>query len=674
MKKKILFFFFFSFFVTHVFAINSFDIHIYKTKKYFKLGCSYYHKADYQLAIYYFQKSLVNYSKYNLSRIWLGKAYYQAGYFDNAVDEWSSALELGEGNNILRQKLNFLQFSLGVKQKMNVVRDYDYFSSYYGTKLEKGKFVRPISLFASLDNSLFVVGFSSKNVLKLNLNGDLLGKIALPFWGIKKPFGFVNDNLGNYYISDFGKDVIYKFDSSFKKKIQFGGSGITNGRFAGPEGMAIGPNNSIWIADNGNNRVQKFDAMGNFLMSFGKKGHGPSDLYRPSGIAYYNNFLYVSDYGNKRIQKFDLDGNYQETIGANVLTSPRGLDIKDDLLIVANGRDGLFYYDLKNKTWWQKTYWNGGEFSFKNAVDVFYNNVNNLLYVADFDRNAVDVFMPASFKYSDLFVDINRIYLQQYPLVALRVSVRTRDGKPVYGLTAKNFHVREDTVDVPQISLAKFFDKRNSIVFLVDKSFPMQNFQKELANAADFILKKLEKSDRVKVLNVNSKVWTGNKYDYSRLRTLEALKENKFSDDFQIDQAIYQTVSDLNHVYNKKAIVIFTAAQFDAKYAFSKYEFDVVSHYAANNNVPVFIVAFSDENHTLLRSLAKSTGGAYFNYYSDSGSLKDIYSKINNRVASQYLLIYETGGIKGVKNWRPVHVSVNYQKLAGVDESGYFKP
>ena len=53
---------------------------------------------------------------------------------------------------------------------------------------------------------------------------------------------------------------------------QFGTLGTAPGTFHGPRGIAQDNAGNIWVADNYNNRVEKFDSIGKFLLTFGTRG------------------------------------------------------------------------------------------------------------------------------------------------------------------------------------------------------------------------------------------------------------------------------------------------------------------------------------------------------------------------------------------------------------------
>ena len=80
-----------------------------------------------------------------------------------------------------------------------------------------------------------------------------------------------------------------------------------------PNSVAVDASGNLYVADTGNNRIQKFDASGNSLAIWGSLGSANGQFNNPSGIsidASGNKNLYVADTGNNRIQKLDASGNW----------------------------------------------------------------------------------------------------------------------------------------------------------------------------------------------------------------------------------------------------------------------------------------------------------------------------------------------------------------------------
>lgn len=151
-------------------------------------------------------------------------------------------------------------------------------------------------------NARVVLLDSSLNILVPNLLGNE------PSDGVK---GIITDNADNIYIIDSSAkqgEVIKKFDKyGHRLPFQFGQiGGLGPGNFNEPTDLAIdNRNGDIYVVDTGNNRVQRFNAEGNYLSEFGQFGSENGRFNAPWGIAVDNQgFVYVSDSKNGRVEKF----------------------------------------------------------------------------------------------------------------------------------------------------------------------------------------------------------------------------------------------------------------------------------------------------------------------------------------------------------------------------------
>ena len=85
---------------------------------------------------------------------------------------------------------------------------------------------------------------------------------------------------------------------------KFGKRGNKKGELYDPTGLALHRNESIYIADTYNHRIQIFSTAGKFVAEFGKE-----QLYRPHSIALNDKWVFVSDYNLNAVLKFQITNN-----------------------------------------------------------------------------------------------------------------------------------------------------------------------------------------------------------------------------------------------------------------------------------------------------------------------------------------------------------------------------
>jgi len=124
------------------------------------------------------------------------------------------------------------------------------------------------------------------------------------------PTDVVVDANGVIYVADEGNDRVQVFNEygQYVRTIGGGGTGSDLGHFAGwgPERLAVDAQNRLYVADSGNNRIQVFDAAGAYLTTIGGSWGNRTGQFRgPFGVAIGpDGAVYVADHDNNRVQKF----------------------------------------------------------------------------------------------------------------------------------------------------------------------------------------------------------------------------------------------------------------------------------------------------------------------------------------------------------------------------------
>lgn len=137
-------------------------------------------------------------------------------------------------------------------------------------------------------------------------------------WNLEAPdakgaHGIRIDHQGNFWLTDFRRHLVQKYDPNGKLLITLGEAGRRGndtGHFDGPTDVAIFPNGQIFVSDGyGNRRVIAFDASGKYIRHWGAEGEGPGQFALPHAIvADSRQRLIVADRNNGRIQVFDAAG------------------------------------------------------------------------------------------------------------------------------------------------------------------------------------------------------------------------------------------------------------------------------------------------------------------------------------------------------------------------------
>ncbi len=186
---------------------------------------------------------------------------------------------------------------------------------------------------------------------------DLSIASGIPSFGTKGKglgqFNFIEgitvDSSGKVWVADTGNNRIQTYNPSNGKFVTIGSLGAGNGQFSmpegiavsssdiyvadtannrieeltlggtwvanfvglnGPQGIAIAPDGTLWVAETGSNDVVHLsaDLSTNIGDGFGSFGNGNYGLFDPHSLAVFGNTLYVADTYNNRVQEFDITG------------------------------------------------------------------------------------------------------------------------------------------------------------------------------------------------------------------------------------------------------------------------------------------------------------------------------------------------------------------------------
>ena len=161
---------------------------------------------------------------------------------------------------------------------------------------------------------------------------------VLRTWGADlfiMPHGLTVDRNDNVWLTDVGRQQVFKFSSDGKLLLTLGERGVAgadSGHFNLPTDVAVRPDGGFYVSDGyRNTRVMRFDATGHFLSQWGAPGTGPGQFDLPHGLALDKaGRVYVADRSNARVQVFDGAGKFLADWHGPEIGRPYGVAVAPD--------------------------------------------------------------------------------------------------------------------------------------------------------------------------------------------------------------------------------------------------------------------------------------------------------------------------------------------------------
>jgi DNA-binding beta-propeller fold protein YncE len=178
--------------------------------------------------------------------------------------------------------------------------------------------------FDKAKENLYVTDLKNRRIRKINMASGIITTVAgngqkgIPTDGAKateaplfEPRAAALDDNGNLYIVARGGHALRVVtDGTVHTLAGNGKKGTTDGkgakvRFHGPKHVACDPAGNVYIADDVNDLIRKYDPKTGLVSTV--LGKGDVKLNRPHGVTVYKGWLYVADSYNHRILRLKLD-------------------------------------------------------------------------------------------------------------------------------------------------------------------------------------------------------------------------------------------------------------------------------------------------------------------------------------------------------------------------------
>ena len=169
-----------------------------------------------------------------------------------------------------------------------------------------GQFDSPTGIAVDSNVNILVADTGNGRIEKFSSNGTFLTSIGQ----FESPNGIAINRAGNVDVAEIGsKHRIQKLGPDGILIADWKGPGYG---FYGPRRVAIDRDDSVYVVDQGHNRIVEFSSDGDVLAIWGSSGTGDGQFNDPTSVAVdtKTNTVYMADPINRRIQMFDSDGKF----------------------------------------------------------------------------------------------------------------------------------------------------------------------------------------------------------------------------------------------------------------------------------------------------------------------------------------------------------------------------
>jgi DNA-binding beta-propeller fold protein YncE len=647
----------------------------------FRIGIQAYNRYAFNEAILAFERALSYRPGEALILDWLGRSYYRSGLEEIALRQWRAAAQAYGWNSGESMLLGSRIETLGNRRGLLPVNDDDiryveagrYPGEYDGNIYYR----QPTAVLPLEDGSVWVVAYGSNEILRLDVNGMVLERKRGPLTGFDRPYDLVRSPEGDrLYLSEYRGGRISVLSSSGDWLSYIGSRGLGDGNLLGPQNLTVDEDGYIYVVDYGNCRVVKFDPEGNFIFSFGQEMRNQAGLFpgfvSPTGIAAKDGLVYTADAAAKQIFVHDSNGIYRGTLAAAGLTGPESLRFLEDGRLLAVDTNRLLLIDPASAQ--VRLLGTAGNSRLRiTGADLDFNG--NIL-AANFNGGEISVLTRLDDMAAGLFVQVERINAENFPLVTVDFLVQDRLRRPIVGLDARNFLVSEEGRPAAEQNLraAAYRSPLMDISILVERSPRTLSLRDDLEAAVRDISQVVSPGKgRVRSLVSAAALPLEERIDVPLAAGARG-RAADYDSRWRFDLGLRLAATDLLGGEKKRAVVFVSSGELPEQ-SFDSYGLSELAAYLANNGIVFHTVLVGGASAPEeLRYLCRETGGEILPLYRPQG-IGGTLEKLANFPCGSYSISYRSQLPTGFGTaYLPVEVEVYLMERSGRDAAGYFSP
>jgi DNA-binding beta-propeller fold protein YncE len=670
------------------------DLDTVRAREEFRIGIQAYNRYAFNEAILSFERALAYRPGEPLILEWLGRSYYRSGFEETALSQWRSAAAgygYSSGPGILlssrvetvRNRRSFLPLETDPALSPDEIRFVES-GRYPGKNGDTVLYRQPSAVLPLDDGSAWVVAYGSNEIVRIDVNGVIRQRRRGPLNGFDRPYDLVKGQDGKLYLSELRGGRVSVLSEDGEWQYYIGSKGRGAGQFVGPQNLAVDEEGYLYVVDYGNRRISKFDPSGTFILSFGGadgRGGFPG-FVSPTGIAAGKGRIFAADNILNRVFMFDRNGSYLGVLvgegEGGGLSAPESLRFLEDGKLLAADSNRILLIDPDTAIVREL-----GVLGNPSRVKITGAGVdrNGNILAADFKTGEVAVMTRMDDIASGLFVQIDRIAADEFPLVTVELRVQDRFRRPVVGLGAGNFLLSEGgrAAGEQNFSGAAYLSDRADISILIERSANTRDLRDELAAAVRDIA--AAGGRIVSVVSAGEQPRRESLVPQAGLTPARQLENAargaaaSYTPRWRFDLALRLAATDLLPGEKKRAVVFVGRGTGLGELAFEQYGLSELAAYMANNDVVFYAVILGgNAPGGDIRYLCEATGGMALPLYRNEGVGPEIQA-LALRPSGCYTLTYRSALPTDYgRAALPLEAEVYLMERSGRDGAVYFAP
>jgi DNA-binding beta-propeller fold protein YncE len=660
----------------------------------FRLGVQAYNRFSFNAAISSFEQALFYRPEEPLILDWLGRSYYRSGLEEIALNQWQAAVrgygEASPESLVIRSRMETVRNRRGTLTRVDEDSRYVEAGRYPGRYDDIVSWRQPTAALALEDGTAWVVAYGSNEIIRIDPNGLIRQRRRGPINGFDRPYDLVRGEDGRLFLSEFRGGRISVLDSDGQWLYYIGSRGLGDGQLIGPQNLALDEEGYLYVVDYGNRRIVKFDPSGDFIMSFGGRntigeisasGDTFPGFLSPTGIAAGNGRIFIAESSNGRIFSFDHNGQFLGVVIDEGLKQPESLRFFPDGRLLIADTNRILLVDVDSALVSELGLAGNPRVRITGAEA----DRNGNILAVNFNTSEVLVMTPIDEMASGLFVQIDRVISDNFPLVTVEIQVQDRRRRPIVGLDARNFLLSEEgrAVTEQNFLYAGYRSSQTDLAVLLERSPAALAFQDDFAAAIRDI--NASGSRMVSLVSAGEQPFSerlsgldaaGNSLPVSASSLAAAARgiPSSYTARWRFDLGLRLAATGLLSGAKKRAVV-YVGTGHPGELAFEQYGLSELAAYMANNGI-VFYAVIVGPNHAGadIQYLCNQSGGAVMPLYRNEG-IVPVLNKLALTPSGSYTFNYRSMLPTDFgRAYLPIEAEAYLMNRSGRDHTGYFPP